>query len=439
MSVIRIGLAGFGTVGSSVYHNLLKEAELIFQRSGVRLIVTAIARRNPRRLRPGLPRSLLVPKVEDLVSSNKTDIIVEAMGGCGMARDLVLSALKAGKPVVTANKALLAEHGKEIFREVARHRTPIYFEASVAGGIPIIRSLKEGLLANRFHLIYGIVNGTCNYILTKMSKEKIPFEVALKQAQELGYAEADPSFDIDGVDAAHKATVLASLAYGGCVDFKKVYVEGIRHVSTIDVQFAHQLGYEIKLLAIIRSSLPSIEVRVHPTLIPKTNRLAYINGVTNAIMVRGHIAGDIEFSGPGAGGNATASSMISDIAQAAVQFTHAKARHFSSDGCGLPTMTLSSNDPKVMNIKNVVSRYYLRLTVTDKPGVMAQVSSILAKARIGISSVIQPEGHEGKSVPLIFMIHDARNDAMEQAISKIQRLNCIKAKPVMFRVENFES
>jgi len=427
-------LAGFGTVGSAVYRNLNREADLILERTGILPEITAIAVRNPRKSRPGghFPSALVVRQPRDLVKRDDVDIIVEVMGGCTTARDLIFAALRAHKPVVTANKALLAEHGRAIFGESNRLNVPIYFEASVAGGIPIIQSLRQGLVANRFHLIYGIVNGTCNYILTKMSEENLPFEEVLREAQALGYAEADPSFDIDGVDAAHKAAILASLAHGGCVDFHQVHMEGIRNVSSIDVQFGHLLGYEIKLLAIIRwQSENKVEVRVHPTLIPRTNRLAATRGVTNAIVVRGHVVGDIKLSGPGAGGDATSSAILSNIVEAA---THL---HSSSDDRS--PAYLCAKGPEVVPISNVVSRYYLRLSVADRPGVMAQISSILGKAHIGISSVIQPEGHEGKVVPLIFMIHDARFDAMNQALKHIQNLQCVKAKPVMLRVESFES
>jgi homoserine dehydrogenase len=443
MKTIRIGLAGFGTVGSAVYQNLSRSMDLFEHRCGIRPVITAIAVRNPHRKRNHgipLPRSLAISPPELLAHRMDTDLIVEVMGGHGDAKKLVLSSLRAGKPVVTANKALLAEHGRELFSTSAKTGVPIYFEASVAGGIPIIQAIREGLIANRYKLIYGIVNGTCNYILSRMSQETLPFDTALAQAQQLGYAEADPSFDIDGIDAAHKATVLASLAFRGCINFRDVFVEGIRNVSVIDVQFAHLLGYEIKLLAIIRaSSSGRIEVRVHPTLIPKTNHLASIGGVTNAVMLRGDVVGDIEFSGPGAGGNATSSSVLSDIFQAASYIACASSRCKEPDK-GWLTGFLASirpEGPKVVKMDEVISRFYLRFSVTDRPGVMAQISSILGKSQIGISSVIQPEGHEGKSVPLIFMIHDARNDAMQKALKQIQRLGCVKAKPMMLRVEDF--
>lgn len=439
MKTVRIGLAGFGTVGSAVFQHLRAESDLMSRRFGIRPVVTALAVRHPRRARAKtFPRALLVPDTQRLAARPDVDLVVEVMGGCGDARRLILSALKAGKPVVTANKAVLAEHGPALFAE-SRHRSvPLYFEASVAGGIPVIQALREGLVINRFPLIYGIVNGTCNYILTRMSQDDMGFDDALKLAQRLGYAETDPSFDIEGKDAAHKATVLASLAAGGCVDFRKVYVEGIRGILSDDIRFAHQLGYEIKLLAVIRcAGTRGLEVRVHPTLIPRGNRLASIHGATNSIMVRGHVVGDIEFSGPGAGGNATASAVLGDIAQASLHIMRRRAG--VAHGACASSPCLRPHGPKVVPIGHVTSRYYLRLLVANQTGVMAKISSVLGRARIGICSVMQPQGHEGKAVPLIFMIHDARHDCMEAALGKIRKLSCIKARPQMLRVETFES
>lgn len=439
MKTVRIGLAGFGTVGSAVYRHLRTESELMIRRFGIRPMITALAVRHPRRTRvTALPRIPLVSEAQRLASRSDVDLVVEVMGGCGDARRLILSALKTGKPVVTANKAVLAEHGASLFAESRRQSVPLYFEASVAGGIPVIQALREGLVINRFPLIYGIVNGTCNYILTRMSQDGLGFDEALKQAQRLGYAEANPSFDIDGMDAAHKATVLASLAADGCVDFRKVHVEGIRGISADDIRFARQLGYEIKLLAIIRrAGTRGMEVRVHPTLIPQGNRLASIHGATNSIMVRGHVVGDIEFSGPGAGGNATASAVLGDIAQASLHIVRRRAG-ITHKACA-SSPCLRSNGPQVLPIGQVTSRYYLRLLVANQTGVMAKISTVLGQARIGISSVIQPQGHEGKAVPLIFMLHDARGDLMKTALDKIRNLSCIRAQPQQLRVETFES
>ena len=433
---INIGFIGLGTVGSGVWRNLTQNADLLANRLGVRLTVARVGIRDARKKRAFIadPRRVTTD-IAALVRDPQIDVVVELIGGCDQARRVILDAFAHGKSVVTANKALLAEHGEKIFAAAAKHHTNIYYEASVAGGIPIIKALREGLVANRIQLIYGIVNGTCNYILSRMSADGLEFATALRIAKDHGYAEADPSFDLDGIDAAHKATILASLAYGFWMPLKKVHVEGISQIHRQDIEMAHQLGYEIKLLAIIKSDEPvgegHVEVRVHPTLIPKSNVLANVNGVFNAICVRGDVAGDTMYYGRGAGANATASAVISDLADAALNLKFDVVNR-------LPAFVPHQLNGKVKKIDNVVSRYYLRLSVLDRAGVLAQVASILGRAKIGISSVIQPEGHEGEVVPLIFMIHDARDAAMRGALAKISRLAVVKEKPVMIRVETFE-
>jgi homoserine dehydrogenase len=442
MRTVHIGLAGFGTVGSSVFRNLRAHADLLARRCGVRPEIVAVAAQNLSPRARGADRAaarLLVRSLDALVADPRVELVVELIGGCGAARHLILSSLRAGKPVVTANKALLAEHGREIFPESQRRGAPVWFEASVAGGIPLIQSLREGLVANRFRLLYGIVNGTCNYILSRMTLEGAGFEEALREAQARGFAEADPTLDIDGLDAAHKATVLASLVAGGCVDYRKVPVEGIRHVAVEDIRFAKRLGYALKLLAIVRSLGPRhVEVRVHPTLIPSSNRLASIHGVTNAVMVRGSVVGDVEFSGPGAGGDATSSAVISDVMEAARHVVLQDARGEDAP-LPQPPSAIGGVAPRVAPAASIVSRYYLRLSVLDRPGVLARIASILGSAKIGISSVLQPEGHEGGAVPLILMTHDARHGAMLGALARIRRLPVVRARPVVLRVETFES
>lgn len=442
MRTVHIGLAGFGTVGSAVFRNLRANADLLARRCGVRPEIVAVAAQNlsPRARGPERQAArLLVRDLDALVADPRVELVVELIGGCGAARHLILSSLRAGKPVVTANKALLAEHGREIFPESQRRGAPVWFEASVAGGIPLIQALRQGLVVNRFRLLYGIVNGTCNYILSRMTLEGAGFEEALREAQARGFAEADPTLDIDGLDAAHKATVLASLVQGGCVDYRKVPVEGIRHVAVEDIRFAKRLGYAVKLLAIIRSlGHAEVEVRVHPTLIPSTNRLASIHGVTNAVMVRGSVVGDVEFSGPGAGGDATSSAVISDIMEAA-RHVVLKDERGGNTPLRQPPSAIGPVAPRVVPAESIVSRYYLRLGVADRPGVLARIASILGAAKIGISSVLQPEGHEGATVPLILMTHDARHGAMLKALARIRRLPVVKTKPVVLRVETFES
>src|SRR4029079_2396890 len=362
----------------------------------------------------------------------------ELMGGTTVAREVTLTALKLGRPVVTANKALLSAHGEELFEAAQRYGANLYYEASVAGGIPIIKVLREGLIGNRITRLYGIVNGTCNYILTRMKLEGAEFTDVLADAQRLGFAEAEPSLDVDGHDAAHKTGILASLAHGFWVNPRDIHVEGIRHISKLDIEFAAQLGYTIKLLGIVKrveatkgQTGPRIQVSVYPTLIPNTHVLASVNHVFNAIYVRGDIVGDTLYYGRGAGQDATARAVLRDPADGALDLKcGSKSR--------VPPFVPHEREGAVQNIDEAVSRYYLRLTVVDRPGTLAKIATILGQLKIGISSVIQPEGHEGESVPLIFMMHDAANAAMQKALEKIGRLGVLKGPPLMIRVESFE-
>jgi len=365
---------------------------------------------------------------------------------------MVLAALKLGKPVVTANKALLSAHGEELFAAARKYGTNLYYEASVCGGIPIIKSLREGFVGNRINALYGIVNGTCNYILTRMKLEGADFAAVLADAQKHGYAETPPDLDIDGHDAAHKIGILASLAHGFWVSPKKIHVEGIRHVSALDIKFAGELGYTIKLLGIIKkverrasrvesgnfrtphSALRTpcrVQVSVYPTLVPNAHVLASVNHVFNAVFVRGDIVGDTLFYGRGAGKDATASAVLSDLADAALDLKSGTKQR-------VPPFVPHECSGAVVPMDDVVSQYFVRLNVTDRPGVLAKIAAIFGAAKIGISSVIQPEGHEGESVPLMFMLHYATNGAVTGALKKISRLPVIKGKPVMIRVENFE-
>src|SRR5438445_5213546 len=368
---------------------------------------------------------------------------------------MVLSALKLGKPVITANKALLSAHGEELFAAAQQHGTNLYYEASVCGGIPIIKSLREGFVGNRITHLYGIVNGTCNYILTRMKLEGAGFAQVLKDAQAQGYAEAEPSLDIDGHDALHKIGILASLAHGFWVNPKQIHVEGIGHITALDIKFAGQLGYTIKLLGIIKqiddsrstinararksarkSSVPGgklrrIQVSVYPTLVPNSHVLASVNHVFNAVFVRGDVVGDTLFYGRGAGKDATASAVLSDLADAALDLKFGTKHR-------LPPFVPHEQDGVVVPIDDIISRYFVRLDVVDVPGTLAKIARIFGDAEIGISSVIQPEGHEGESVPLILMLHDAPNGAVSQAPQTIAALRVIEGTPVMIRVESFE-
>ncbi|HLP77127.1 MAG TPA: homoserine dehydrogenase [Candidatus Paceibacterota bacterium] len=439
MQQVNLGMIGGGTVGSGVFHALQQNGDLMAARLGVKLAFRKIAVKAFDEPRPyPIARSLMTTDWQEVVNDPEIQVVIELVGGTGIAKTMVLAALSKGKTVVTANKALLSAHGPELFAAAAKSGANLYYEASVCGGIPIIKSLREGFVANQFSAIYGIVNGTCNYILTRMKQEGAEFADVLADAQKQGYAETPPDLDIDGIDAQHKTGILASLAHGFWVDHHEIHTEGIREISKIDMQFAQQLGYTIKLLGIVKQSKvqgpktkgKAVQVSVYPTLIPNAHVLASVNGVFNACFVRGDVVGDTLFYGRGAGKDATASAVLSDVADAALDIKNGskvRVAPFVAHGKGC-----------VQPMDEIVSQYYVRLSVVDKPGVLAKISAIFAAAKIGISSVIQPEGHEGESVPLILMLHDAPNAAMKKALAKIAKLPVIKAKPVMLRVETFE-
>ena len=429
MQQVNLGVIGGGTVGGGVFQAWQRNRTLLTSRLGVRINLLKIAVKAFDELRKvDIPQSLLTTDWQTVVEDPRIQLVAELAGGTTLARQMILTALRLGKPVVTANKALLSAHGEELFAAAKRHQTNLYYEASVAGGIPIIKTIREAFVGNRITHLYGIVNGTCNYILSRMKSEHADFADVLRDAQAHGYAEAEPSLDIDGLDSLHKVGILASLAHGFWIRPESIHVEGIRHISRLDIQFAGQLGYTIKLLGIVKKIGPRIQVSVYPALIPDSHVLASVGGVFNAIFVRGDIVGDTLFYGRGAGQDATASAVLSDIADAALDLKF---------GTRYRIPPFVSHDPHgtVLPMAQAVCRYYIRLDVVDRPGVLARIAAILGRARIGISSVIQPEGHEGKSVPLILMIHDAPNAVMTRALSRIRRLTAIKAPPVMLRVE----
>ena len=454
MREISIGMIGGGTVGSGVYHAFQTNGALMAARLGVRMTFRKIAVKAFDEPRPyEIPNSLMTLDWREVVDDPEIHVVIELVGGPGIARTMILSALDKGKTVVTANKALISAHGPELFAAAAKSGANLYYEASVCGGIPIIKSLREGFVANQFPAIYGIVNGTCNYILSRMKQEGVDFAEVLADAQKQGYAETPPDLDIDGIDAQHKIGILASLAHGFWVDHHEIHTEGIRSITKLDIQFAGELGYTIKLLGVAKEvsdsrgtrgrsktgsprkskirNPKSVQVSVCPTLIPNSHVLAGVNGVFNACFVRGDVVGDTLFYGRGAGKDATASAVLSDVADAALDLKlGGKVR--------VPPFVAHAIGGRVVPVSEIVSRYYLRLSVVDKPGVLAKISAILAAAKIGISSVIQPEGHAGESVPLVLMIHDATNAAMQKALAKIAKLPAVKGKPVMFRVEAFE-
>ena len=432
---IGIGIAGLGTVGAGVYKHLAAK------RLGLELSVRRATVRDLAKTRPGinapLPEGMLTTRWQDLIEDPSIDIIVELMGGIDEPLALIRAAIEAGKVVVTGNKALLAEHGQEVFALAAEHRVPVFFEASTAGGIPIIKTIREALIANHIVSIHGIINGTSNYILTRMTDAGLDFAEALAEAQAQGYAEADPTLDVNGWDAAHKALILASLSYGFWVGTDQIFVEGIDKLTATDIRFADELGYRVKLLAIIKAdaslgeggSNGGIEVRVHPTLIPKAHVLASVSGVFNAVAVRGDVVGETLFYGRGAGQDPTASAVISDLAEAAVALG-GQHRTYGFTPHGL----YGTCKP----LEEIVSRYYLRLAVDDRPGVLAQVAGILGQHEIGISSVVQPETHdEAGRAQLVFMLDRASDGQMQRALRDILRMGCVMPPAALLRVEGF--
>src|ERR1700761_421762 len=426
MQHFAIGLAGMGNVGAGVFKHLTQNRALLRERLGYELEVKKIAVRDPAKARGmEVPGGLLTTRWEDLLDDPAIQIIVELMGQKEESLRLILGAIERGKMVVTGNKALLAEHGKEIFEAATRHKVPVFFEAAVAGGIPIIKSIREAFIGNHIQSIHGIINGTSNYILTQMSERGIGFAEALAEAQAAGYAEADPTLDVNGWDAAHKAVILASLAYGFWVPTDRIFVEGVEQITANDICFAKKLGYSIKLLGIIKADAKGeIEVRVHPTLIPEKHVLASVNGVFNALAVQGDIVGDTLFYGRGAGQDPTSSSVIADLAEAAVALQSPRSNYGF-----MPHGLYGTCTP----IDDIVSEYYLRLTVEDRPGVVHQVAGVFAELKIGISSIFQPEGNEGEAVPLVLLIHMATNHQIAAAQQRIAELPCVKKEPRMIR------
>ncbi len=430
MNEIGVGLLGFGTVGAGVVEGLQKNGDLLSERIGAKLAVRRIAdldleRDRGVKVEPGV----LTRDTAAVIGDPSVHVVVELIGGTGIARQFILQALRLGKPVVTANKALLAEHGEEIFATAAQYGTEVWFEASVAGGVPIIRALREGLVANRISRIYGILNGTCNYILTRMDREGMTFEHALKEAQAAGFAEANPALDVDGVDTAHKAAILASLAYGVQVPMSRVHVEGIRSLAKTDIEYARDLGYGVKLLAVIKNIEGAVEVRVHPTLVPATHMIASVSGVFNAVLVEGDIVGQTAYYGRGAGRLPTASAVISDLAEVARQLTAGKGRLPAQAQRRAAAVTYR-------DMGEIVSRYYLRLSLLDKPGILGQVTTILGQHGISIASVLQKEMHAGKHVPVVIVTDRAREQAFEAALRTLDGMDGVGGRTIRMRIED---
>lgn len=429
-------MAGFGTVGSGVWNTLERNGSLITARTGgaVRLKVARILVRNPGKARATVgevPAELLTTDWRVLVSDPGVAIVVELIGGTTDAFELTAAALRAGKPVVTGNKALLAERGAELYAISREHRTPIHFEAAVAGGIPIIRTVQDSFIGNRIRSFSGIINGTSNYILGRMSDAGLTFEDALAEAQGKGYAEADPTLDVNGWDAAHKAIVLATLAYGFPINPTKVHVTGIQQVKPADIAFARRLGYVIKLLAVVREHADrAVELRVQPSLVPQSHILASVSGVFNAVSVHGDPAGECLFYGRGAGQDPTASSVVADLVEAA------RSLRGTGDHRGfLPYRDSGELRP----VGETSTPYYVRFDVTDRPGVVAEIARILANHRIGISgthSPVDPANPDAEFVDMIFLLHTCPFGILQQALDEIEALDCINSTPVVFRIES---
>ncbi len=420
-----------GNVGAGVYKHLTQNRALLRERLGFELAVRKVAVRDLGKARGiDVPAEHLTTRWQDLLDDPAIQIVVELMGGREESLQLILGAIERKKIVVTGNKALLADHGREIFETATANKVPVFFEAAVGGGIPIIKAIREAFIGNHIQSIHGIINGTSNYILTRMTEAEMGFAEALKEAQAAGYAEADPALDVNGGDAAHKAIILASLAYGFWVPADKIFVEGIEAMTANDIRFARQFGYRIKLLAVIKAdSQHGVEVRVHPTLVPEKHVLASVNGVFNAMAVKGDVVGETLFYGRGAGQDATSSAVISDIAEAADALLSPRRN------LGFMPHGLYGN---CRSIGEIESEYYLRLTVEDRPGVIAQIAGILGELNIGISSILQPESEdEGSCVPLVLMIHRASNAQIQMALDRFGKLDCVKRPPRMIRVEHF--
>jgi homoserine dehydrogenase len=433
MKPIQVGLLGIGTVGSGTFHVLQRNQQEIRRRAGRGIEITMVADLDVERARSIVGEGVrVVGDAREVIANPDIDIVVELIGGYGVAKALVLEAIAAGKHVVTANKALLAVHGSEIFAAARAKGVTVAFEAAVAGGIPIIKALREGLTANRIEWIAGIINGTTNFILSEMREKGLDFGVVLKEAQRLGYAEADPTFDIEGVDAAHKATLMSALAFGIPVQFDKAHVEGITQLQALDIRYAEQLGYRIKLLGITKRRDEGIELRVHPTLIPAKRLIANVEGAMNAVVVQGDAVGTTLYYGKGAGSEPTASAVIADLVDI-TRLATADPDH------RVPSLAFQPDalaDTPILPIAQVQTSFYLRLRVADEAGVLAEITGILADNGISIDAVLQRESAEGeKQTDLIILTHETQEGRLRAAEAKMQALPTVLAPIVSLRKE----
>ncbi len=438
---MQVGLLGIGTVGSGVFNVLQRNQDEILRRVGRGIEISMVADLDTARAEAAVGKGVqVVSDARAIIANPDIDIVVELIGGYGIAKQLVLEAIQAGKHVVTANKALLAVHGNEIFAAANRKGVMVAFEAAVAGGIPIIKSLREGLTANRIEWIAGIINGTTNFILSEMRDKGLDFDVALKEAQRLGYAEADPTFDIEGVDAAHKAALMSAIAFGVPVQFDKAYIEGITKLGAQDIRYAEQLGYRIKLLGITKKTAKGIELRVHPSLVPAKRLIANVEGAMNAVMVHGDAVGTTLYYGKGAGSEPTASAVIADLVDIARLHSADAAQRVPHLAFQPETFDSAMSETPMLPMSDVVTSYYLRLKVADEAGVLAKVTGILAQAGISIDAVLQREadevGGEGSTqTDLILLTHDCVEAKMNQALAQMQALTTVLSPIVRIRKE----
>jgi len=433
MKPINVGLLGIGTVGGGTWQVLARNREEISRRAGRDIRISVVADKEvekAKKLTGGAAR--VTADAFEVTRDPEVDIVIELIGGYTVAKDLVLAAIESGKHVVTANKALLAIHGNEIFAAARKKDVMVAFEGAVAGGIPIIKALREGLTANRIEWIAGIINGTSNFILSEMRDKGLPFDAVLKEAQRLGYAEADPTFDIEGVDAAHKLTIMSAIAFGIPMQFDKCYKEGISKLTQADIRYAEQLGYRIKLLGITKRTEQGIELRVHPTLIPAKRLIANVEGVMNAVLVKGDAVGPTMYYGAGAGAEPTGSAVVADL----VDITRL---HTADPEHRVPHLAFQPDrmsSLKVLPMDEVVTSYYLRMQVADKPGVLADITRILADASISIDAMVQREPQEGEEqVDIIMLTHQAREKQVNAAIAKIEKLPVVTGKVTRIRLE----
>ena len=436
MKPINVGLLGIGTVGGGTFTVLKRNASEITRRAGRPIQISIVADKNlelAQQITGGACR--ITDDAFAVVNDPEVDIVVELIGGYGIAKELVLKAIENGKHVVTANKALLATHGNEIFAAAQKKGVMVAFEAAVAGGIPIIKALREGLTANRIEWIAGIINGTTNFILSEMRDKGLSFETVLKEAQRLGYAEADPTFDVEGVDAAHKLSIMSAIAFGNSMSFDKAHIEGISQLAAEDIKYAEQLGYRIKLLGITKRTPEGVELRVHPTLIPTKRLIANVEGAMNAVLVKGDAVGATMYYGKGAGAEPTASAVIADL----VDVTR---MHTADPEHRVPHLAFQPDamvDLPILPLSEVVTSYYLRLRVEDKPGVLADITRILADQQISIDAMIQREPGEGEEqTDIIMLTHQTREKNVDAAIAKIEALTAVTGKLIRLRLEELQ-